>query len=183
MKDLDSLKELIKQHVSLGEMLRIDGRITGLIEEEQFACNFHGVDRKKSSRYYRATDTSYCWVCKEKLDAISYVRKKEGMSFGEAINRIVRDYAIDTSGLPEATEAHVKKLQEVVIPKIDNKKIVLEKMRLAITAVRYEVELATYTKFVYVFMVLKYSVPEDQFTEQYTKFKNSMLRVFERLRK
>jgi len=181
MKDIESLKKLIKQHVSLGELLKIDGRITNSQEEEQFGCNFHGVDRKKSARYYRVTDTAYCWVCKEKWDAISYLQKKEGMGFGETINYIIKTYNVDVSVLPEATEEHVRKIQQRIEPKVDNKKLALEKISQAITVVRNDVEFPTYAKMVYAFMVLKYAVPEEEFLEQCTKLKNGMLRVFERL--
>lgn len=182
MKDLDSLKNLIKQHVSLGELLRIDGRITNSQEEEQFACNFHGVDRKKSARYYRITDTAYCWVCKEKWDVISYVRRKEGMGFGEAINHLVKEYSIDTSVLPEATEEHVQKIQKISQPKVDNKKLALEKFSQAIRVVREDVDFPTYLKMVYAFMSLKYNVPEEKFLEQSEQLKKGMLRVFERVK-
>lgn len=181
MKDIESLKGLIKQHVSLGELLKNDGRITNSQEEEQFGCNFHGVDRKKSARYYRVTDTAYCWVCKERWDAISYIRKKEGMSFGEAINHIIKVYDIDVSVLPEATEEHVRRIQQRTEPKVDNKKLALEKISQAITVVRENVDFPTYAKMVYAYMVLKYAVPDEQFLEQCTKLKKGMLRVFERL--
>jgi hypothetical protein len=181
MKDIESLKEVIKQHVSLGELLKIDGRITNAQEEEQFGCTFHGIDRKKSARYYRVTDTAYCWVCKERWDAISYIRKKEGMGFGEALNHIIKTYNIDVSVLPEATEEHVRKIQQRAEPKVDNKKLALEKISQAITVVRDDVDFPTYAKMVYAFMVLKHAVPEEQFLEQCTKLKSGMLRVFERL--
>jgi hypothetical protein len=183
MKDIDSLKELIKQHVSLGELLRIDGRITNSLEEEQFSCTFHGIDRKKSARYYRATDTAYCWVCKEKWDAISYIQKKEGTGFGETINHLVKEYSIDVSVLPEATEEHVRKIQQKTEPKVDNRKLVLEKINQAIVLIRDNVEFPTYAKMVYSYMVLKYVIPDDKFQENCIKLKNGMLRVFERLKR
>ena len=182
MKDLESVKDLIKEHVSLGELLRIDGRITNSLDEEQFSCNFHGYDRKKSARYYRVTDTAYCWVCKEKWDVISYVRKKEGMNFGEAINYLIREYSIDVSVLPEATEEHVRKIKRVSEPKVDNKKLALEKLTQAVRIIRDELDFPTYNKLVYSYMVLKYSVPDEEFFNQYAKLKEGMQRVLERLR-
>jgi DNA primase len=183
MKDIESVKSLIKEHVSLGELLKADGRITNSLDEEQFSCTFHGIDRKKSARYYRTTDTAYCWVCKEKWDAISYIRKKEGTSFGETINRIVKDYSIDISKLPEATEEHVRKLQEKTAPKIDNRKLATERLRQAILSVKGELKTETYSRFVYAYMVLKYMVPDNKFEEQCVKLKSGMLRVFEKLQK
>lgn len=183
MKDLDSLKELIKENVSLGEILRIEGHITNTISEEQFSCPFHGIDRKKSSRYYRETDSAYCWVCKEKWDVISYIRKKEGLSFGGSLNYLIQQYSIDISVLPEATEEHVKQIQQVSAPKVDKKKLALEKFSQAITVTRDDVDYPTYLKMVYAFMVLKYAVPEEKFLEESSNLKKGMLRVFERLQK
>jgi len=182
MKDFESLKELILQSVSLGDLMKREGLITGELDEEQFSCKFHGVDRKKSARYYRLTDTSYCWVCKEKLDLISYIKKQEGLSFGGAINHIIKEYRIDTSVLPEATEEHVKALEKRTVPKIDNRKLAVAKIHMAITAVRDEVEQPIYTKFVYAYMMLKYAIPDEKFEEQFANLKAGMLRVFKRLK-
>ena len=63
MKDLDSIKDIIKAHVKLGDLLKQDHHIYGGQNEEQFSCPFHGADKKKSSRYYAETDSAYCWVC------------------------------------------------------------------------------------------------------------------------
>lgn len=183
MKDLESLKALIKEHVSLGELLKHDGRITNLIEEEQFSCPFHGVDRKKSSRYYRSTDTAYCWVCKEKWDAISYVRKKEGIGFGEVINRFIKEYSIDISQVPDVIEETVQKFKEKTVPKIDDRKLATERIKMAILASKEDVEPEIYAKFIYSYMMLKYVVTDEKFQEQFTKLKDGMLRVFERIRR
>lgn len=182
MKDIESIKNLIKEHISLGELLKIDGRITNLLEEEQFSCPFHGVDRKKSSRYYRATDTAYCWVCKEKWDAISYIQKKEGTGYTETLNRILKEYQIDISALPEATEEHVKKLQEKTVPKVDNRKLALESIYQAIVIVRDEIDPNIYHKFVYAYMILKYVIPDEKFSEQFAIVKNGIKKVFEKLK-
>jgi len=182
MKDIESVKGLIKEHVSLGELLRIDGRITNSLDEEQFSCNFHGFDRKKSARYYRTTDTAYCWVCKERWDVISYVQRKEGMSFGEAINYLIREYSVDVSVLPEALEEHARKIKKISEPKVDNKKLALEKISQVIRVIRDELDFPTYKKLVYSYMVLKYVVPEEDFMEQYSKLKDGIRRVLERLK-
>lgn len=182
MKDIDSLKELIIQTVSLGELLRIDGKITNSLDEEQYACTFHGKDQKKSARYYKITESAYCWVCKERWDVISYICRREGMGFSEAINYLIREYSIDISVLPEATEEHVRKIQKVHTPKVDNKKLALEKFSQAIRVVRENVDLPTYSKMVYAFMMLKYAVPDEKFSEQSTNLRNGMLRVFERIK-
>jgi hypothetical protein len=183
MKDIESLKNLVLEHASLGDLLQREGRITGFLDEEQFSCPFHGHDRKKSSRYYRSTETAYCWVCKEKWDFISYIRKKEGIGFSEAINRIVKDYNIDISVLPEATEEHVTKLQEKVESKVDNRKLALEKVYQAITTIKDEVKPELYIKFVYAYMVLKYIITDDNFEKQLVIVKSGILKVLENMRR
>jgi len=178
MKDLSSLIEHIKNNVSLRDMLVAKNRIRGGLSEEQFSCPFHGADRKKSARYYKHTDTAYCWVCKEKWDVISYTQKDEEMSFAQAINYLIREYRIDISKLPDAPEAEAERIKAKDVIKIDARKLSVEKLSQAIQAVREEIPAATYDKFVYTYMMLKYVVPDEKFQETYNKFKEAMLRVF-----
>jgi DNA primase len=178
VKDLDSVIALVKERVSLREMLVSKGRISGSLSEEQFACMFHGVDRKKSCRYYKETDTAYCWVCKEKWDVISFCQRLEQMTFPQAINHLIKIHRIDTSKLPDAPEAEVMKIRNREVVKIDLRRFNLDKMSQAIQTVRTEIAPGTYEKFVYTYMVLKYIVPEEKFKEMYDKFREAMLRVF-----
>jgi hypothetical protein len=183
MKDLQDIKDLIKENVSLGDMFKTDGFITGLLEEEQLSCPFHGADRKKSARYYRETDTSYCWVCKEKLDVISYIQKKEGFSFNDAIKYLIKTYRIDISRLPEVSENNIKKIKERTIPKRDNRKYNLDKIKQAIMLTKDDIKYETFLKFIYLYMMLKYVVPEDKFDEQYETMRSGMKRVFDKIKK
>jgi DNA primase len=180
MKDLNSVIDLVKERVSLREILVAQGKITGSGSEEQFSCLFHGVDRKKSSRYYRETDTAYCWVCKEKWDVISFCQKLEQMTFHQALNYLIKTYKIDISRLPDAAEAEILKIQKREIVKIDERRFSTEKLYEAINAVRDEVAFDTYTKFVYTYMMLKYAIPDEKFKEMFEKFKEKMLAVFEK---
>lgn len=183
MKDIDSLKSFIKEHVSLGELLKQDGHITNLLDEEQFSCKFHGPDNKKSARYYRSTDTCYCWVCKRVLDVISYVQERDELTFKEAIRFFIREYYINISHLPESTEENIRKTKEIIKPKVDNKKLKIEKLKEAILAVREDIEYPIYIKFIYSYMLLNYVIPEEKFDEQYKKLKEAMLKVFNRINK
>lgn len=183
MKDLDSLRNLIKEYVSLGDLLKQDGLISNLLDEEQFSCKFHGIDRKKSARYYRSTDKCYCWVCKRSLDVISYIQQKEELTFNEAIKFIIHEYNIDISNLPEVTEENIKKVREIIKVKVDNKKLTIEKLKQAILSVRDEIEYSTYLKLVYSYLLLNYVIPEEEFGEQYKKLKEGMLRVFSKMSK
>lgn len=181
MKDLESLKTIIKEHVSLGDLLKQDGRITNLLDEEQFSCKFHGMDMKKSARYYRNTDKCYCWVCKKALDVISYVQQRDGLTFNEAIKFFINEYHIDISHLPESTEENIKRTRNIIKSKVDNRKLIIEKLKQAILSVREEIEYPTYLKFVYSYMLLNYVIPEEKFEEQYKKLKGGMLKVFNKM--
>jgi DNA primase len=181
MKDTESLIALIKEHVNLGEILKGKKRITNAISEEQFSCLFHGVDRKKSARYYKDTDTAYCWVCKEKWDVISFVRKMEGLGFYETLSFLIRVYGIDISKLPDAPEAELKRLKEKSVAKVDNRKLSIEKLKQAILTVRNDVPAGTYDKFVYSYMMLKYLVSDEKFSESFSKFREAVLRVFKNI--
>lgn len=182
MKDTEAVKSLIKQHVSLGDILLQRGRISRGMEEEQFSCVFHGVDKKKSSRYYKSTDTAYCWVCKERWDLFSFLQKMEGWSFPETLNNLIKMYGVDTSRLPDIAEVRLKKAQERTVVKVDERKMSVERLYQAIMAVREEVPPETYVKFVYSYMMLKWAVLDESFSEQYVKLKEAMLRVFERIK-
>lgn len=178
MKDLASVISLIKSQVSLQKIL-VDKRvISGSLSEEQFGCLFHGADRKKSCRYYKETDTAYCWVCKEKWDVISFYQKLEQMSFSQVIAHLIKVYRIDTTKLPDAPEAEVLKIKNREVVRIDDRKLKLEKLSQIINSVKDELPGETYVKFVYTYMMLKYNVSDDKFLDTFEKFKAAMLRVF-----
>jgi DNA primase len=180
MKDLASVIELVKGQVLLRDILTARGSITGTLQEEQFSCVFHGVDRKKSSRYYRETDTAYCWVCKEKWDVISFVQRMEQMTFPQAINYLIKENRIDISKLPDAPEAEAQRIKNREIVKVDERKLSMEKMAQAIHAIHNEISFDTYTRFVYSFMMLKYVIPDDKFKETFDKFREAMVRVIKK---
>ena len=108
MKDPTKLKELILKSVDFGKVLleyNVPFNFNPLIADEaQFRCPFHGDDIKPSSRYYRSTQSAYCWVCKERMNVISFIMKKQGLNFLGALSFIVNRYGIDTSLIPDAAE-------------------------------------------------------------------------------
>lgn len=183
MKDLESTKNLIRQHVTLGNLLQRRGLIIGGMDEEQFSCVFHGADQKKSARYYGETDTAYCWVCKEKWDIFSFTAKLEGMTFSQVLRHYIKLYRIDISKLPESMEATIqKKIQARKVPTLDMRKKRIENLKSALTISKDKIEDSTYDKLVYSYMMLKFAVPEDQFEQSYADLKNAMLRVFSRIK-
>lgn len=183
MKDLESVKELIKSRVSLADLLKEAGALHGGLSEEQLSCVFHGADVKKSARYYRDTDSMYCWVCKKSWDIFSYVQQAEGISFVEAINLLLKRYRIDVSGLPDAVEKTVSKIYRKKENKVDQRKLAQNKLSQALTLVRDELPLEKYTKLVYSYMVLKNVIPDEKFRENFDLVRTGMVKVLDNAKK
>ena len=74
----------------LGEMLSEWGYsvVPDRQREQQFSCDLHGPDNKPSARYYGLSNSTYCWVCQQKRDAIAWVMEKELMGFREAVEHL-----------------------------------------------------------------------------------------------
>jgi hypothetical protein len=108
MKDPIKLKDLILETVDFGKVMmeyKVQFGFNPLVSDEvQFRCPFHGDDSKPSSRYYRSTQSTYCWVCKERLNVISFIMKKQSLNFIGALNHIVNRYGIDTNLIPDTVE-------------------------------------------------------------------------------
>jgi len=179
MKDLESIKKEIKRHISLSDILLSRSLITGAIEEEQFSCPFHGTDNKKSSRFYKSTDSSYCWVCKEKLDLFSWVGKEEGLSFQAVLRVLISRYRIDISKLPDAFEAPKSKTYKTEVSKSSNNKLFVEKIAQAIKALKDEIDFEKYSKMVLAYMILRNATPEEKFDRASGALKNYILKTIE----
>jgi len=179
MKDTESVKNAIKDRVTLGDLLRKDVGITNAQTEEQFSCPFHGRDVKKSCRYYQETDTAYCWVCKEKWDIFSYVSKKHDMSFTQAVSALIKAYRVDISKLPDAIEGAHQRNKEIkrANVKVNPVKLKIEKLSQAISAIRDEIDPEKYKKIVFSFVSLKYMTPDEKKDSTSEKLKEAILRL------
>jgi len=179
MKEIVALKNRIAERVTYGDLLIRDGRISGALPEEQFSCTFHGKDVKKSARYYKESDSSYCWVCKKKKDIYSYVQEKEQMGFWEAVRYLVRTYTIPIDDLPDAIREPRKTTDAEIKTKLDGKKIASEKLAKAIRMLRGLVDDIRYEKLVFAFMLLKYATSEDKKAEASEVLRKAVLKVVE----
>jgi DNA primase (bacterial type) len=117
MKDPIKLKELILEKVDLARIM-LDYKVNFMYsptkaDEVQFKCPFHGQDNKPSARYYKATQSCWCWVCQKKWDAVGFVMEKEGLAFVSALNLLVNRYRIDTSSIPDTPEFKNPKVQKI----------------------------------------------------------------------
>lgn len=123
MKPLNLLKDLILKKVLLSDVLQ--GYQVEFMydpnkaDEVQFRCPIHGKDNKPSARFYKETQSCYCWVCHKRWDVISFIGDKESLSFVESIKHIVNKYKLDTSGLPDLD---IESVKPKIIPKIDQKR-------------------------------------------------------------
>lgn len=182
MKEIEALKKRISEHVTLGDMLARDGKITGSLSEEQFSCSFHGRDLKKSARYYRETDSSYCWTCKKRWDIFSYIQQKEAMTFGQALEYLVKFYNVPTRDLPDAIEEAQRKRIEAPRVKVSSDKLAQEKLSGAIRHLRGLVPDEKYERLVFAFMLLKHTTPDEKKPEGAEMLRKAVLKVAEEAR-
>jgi len=170
MKDLTALKDRIKERVSLGDILKRKNVISYTVSEEQIPCPFHGVDNHKSARYYKETDTIYCWTCKKKWDLFSYFMEKEQAEFSLIINKLVRTFQVPTDDLPDALEGAISKtLEKRTSSNFDRKKVILETMYRSILELKNTLSAEKYVRLVFAYVLLKNSTPDDKFEEMATK--------------
>jgi len=117
MKDLHKLRDLVVKTVDLAKVMiqyRVQFSVNPLlVSEAQIRCPFHGDDVKPSARYYRETQTMYCWVCQKKWDVVSFIMDKEQFKYVQAIKFIINKYKIDTSSIPDDPELQYDKVPVV----------------------------------------------------------------------
>ncbi len=124
MKDITKLKELILEKVDLGRVMQ-DYHVDFVYSPEhadkvQFRCPFHGKDNKPSARYYRETQSAFCWVCRKRFDVIGFIMEEVGVSFGGALRHLIEKYKIDISSIPDGPNIKYKTpIKKVNIPRIE----------------------------------------------------------------
>lgn len=98
MRDrLKARRDRVLDLCDLGELLQDYGYpvVPDRQRMQQFPCDLHGVDIDPSARYYGPNNSTYCWVCQKKRDAISYVMEKEHVTFPEAITFLETRLGLD----------------------------------------------------------------------------------------
>ncbi len=179
MKDPKEIVNLIKSRARLGDILQSKGLIHTNTVESQWACFFHGVDNKKSARYYPESDSAYCWVCKESWDIISFTMKDQGLSFGRCLDYLVKAYSIDISNLPEMFQSSVQKRKDAPKAERDIKKVFILKAADKVRSHLDRMPLEKYKKLVFGYMLLKYATSEEQFEEKALKLKDVLVKLDE----
>lgn len=143
MKDPNQLKSLVLEKVDLAELLLGYGvRFTydpRGVEEVQFQCPFHGVDKKPSARLYRSTQTCYCWFCGKRWDVISFIMDREKLHFLEALKFLIKKFNIDISGIPDEPE-----IVRTEKPSISEQDVELKRTEMNIRLLKGKIEFTKY---------------------------------------
>jgi len=108
MKDPQKLKELILEKIDFTQVL-LDYNVNFVydprrVDETQLHCPFHGTDIKPSARFYKSTQSLFCWVCRKRWDVIAFIMDKENMFFLQAIRFLIKKYKIDISFIADSPE-------------------------------------------------------------------------------
>jgi hypothetical protein len=155
VKDPEKLKEFILEKVDLAQVMldyKVDFVFNPLkAEEAQFKCPFHGQDTKPSARYYRATQSCWCWACQKKWDVISFVMDKEGLWFNSALNFLVNRYRLDVSGISDTPE-----FKNPITQKISEESVLMAMLFNSIIECRKKIPLEKYRVIVSFFYKLSY---------------------------
>lgn len=178
MKDLKALKEFILSKVQLRDLLIADEHIIGLESEEQMSCPFHGVDVKKSARYYPSSDSFYCWVCRKSWDLFSYLMDRHGLGFNETVKHILLEYRLDISSVPDAIEVlHENNFNEQKKAQICGRSKYVIQLRSTLLRLRPTLDPMKYGALVYSYMVLKNMASDEKFPEYAEKMNAALIRI------
>jgi len=143
MKDPIKVKDLIVSTVDLA-LVMLSYKVHFIYDprhadEAQYRCPFHGSDNKPSARFYRATNSCYCWVCRKRWDVVSFIMEKENFSFLEALRYIVSRFNVDTSVIPDEPDIHKSRT-----PEISDDSIRLLRLQKTIRSFRGKIEFDKY---------------------------------------
>jgi DNA primase len=107
----------VLEEVDLGEILQEYGYavVPDRMREQQFSCDLHGHDNKPSARFYGHDNTTYCWVCRKKRDAINYVMEKELLDFREAVEYLEQRLGLDRLPWSDEGEAPRRQTPEEIV--------------------------------------------------------------------
>lgn len=150
MKNPNKLKELILEEVDLSQVL-LDYGVDfvynpKLVDEAQFKCPFHGKDNKPSARYYRETQSMFCWVCHKSWNVIGFIMDIEQLYYKGALLYIVNRYQLDISLIPDELEliSEKKSTASVVLVRVINAEKKIKRFRGKISFKRYNALITAY---------------------------------------
>lgn len=173
MKDATLLKERVINTLDLARIM-LDYRVKFTydpmqLDEVQYQCPFHGEDRKPSARFYRSTQSCYCWFCKKRWDVISFIMDKERLKFIEAIKYIINKYDIDTRDIPDSPDMRIKK------PQISMQNIELKRSEKNIKELRNKISFEKYNSLVFAWYLIAFQANKGvDVAESIKKLKNKI---------
>ena len=174
MKDPMKVKDLILKEIDFSRVL-LDYHVEftyspELMDTVQLRCPFHGQDNKPSARYYRDSQSVFCWVCRERWDVIGFIMNKENLPFISALFYIVNRYQLDISVIPDDPEllSEKKKTVSVVSVKVINAEKKLKGLRNSIVPEKYGILVIAY------YMILYKSSKGNDVTEDIDKFNKKL---------
>lgn len=114
MKNPEKLRELILKEIDMIRVLQ-DYNVDfvynpALVDEAQLRCPFHGQDNKPSARFYRGTQTMFCWVCYKRWDVIQFVMEREQIYYKRALLFLIDKYKLDISSISDEPVLKAPKL-------------------------------------------------------------------------
>jgi DNA primase len=113
MKNPEKLRELILKEVDMARVMQDYGvdfvYNPHLVDEAQLRCPFHGEDNKPSARFYKATQSMFCWVCYKRWNVIQFVMEREQIYYTRALLFIIDKYKLDTSSISDEPELKAPK--------------------------------------------------------------------------
>lgn len=182
MKELSQVKAKISEYVTLGDILKKEGRISLSLSEEQLKCPFHGKDYKPSARYYKSTDSMYCWYCKKSWDIYKYISQRDNLNFKDTLNYILKFFNIDISSLPNVMDPENirKKNEKRKEISYDKKIFFIEKVKHAIKGLQNNLEFDKYKRLVFAYLLLKFNTEEDKFLSDAQKINDVLVRLTSR---
>lgn len=80
----------INERVDMGSLMLDYGYevVPDDFREQQYRCDLHGMDNKPSARFYPRTNSTFCFACQKSRGPIDLVMDKEGLAFGQALDRL-----------------------------------------------------------------------------------------------
>lgn len=164
MKDPAKLRDRILEKVDLGQVM-LDYNVDFVYnpmksDEVQFRCPFHGKDNKPSARYYRRTQSAFCWVCHKKFDVIAFIMEKVGLSYGGALRHLIQRYKISISDIPDGPD--IRYNETVKSSDIPEVKRVIANINMKLQELKYKISFEKYNALCAVYNNLTFKVSENK---------------------
>jgi len=164
MKDPSKLKERILAKIDLGHVM-LDYNVDFVYNpnksnEVQFRCPFHGKDNKPSARFYRETQSAFCWVCHKRFDAIAFIMEKVGLSYGGALRHLIQRYNIDISDIPDGPDIQYdKSIEKSSIPEVRR---IMANINMKLKQLKYKIPFNKYNALCAVYDNLIFKVSKEK---------------------